>query len=79
MQFNALSRAAFGCFLADILELGWYFVYDNLSGIAIHFKYFGAKINANLISGAEIFVYCDLHWYSFRFLILFIIPQGIRP
>jgi hypothetical protein len=57
MQFNAFGRAALGCFLADILKLGWYFIYDYLRRIAIHLENLRAKIDTNLVSGTEIFVY----------------------
>jgi hypothetical protein len=63
LKFDAFSRATFGRFLADVFKLGWNFVDDYFSDIAVHFEYFGAKIDTDLISSAEIFVYCDLHNY----------------
>lgn len=57
VKLNAFGRAAFGCFFADILELGRNFIYDYLSYIAIHLENLRAKIDTNLVSGTEIFVY----------------------
>jgi len=64
VNLDALGRAAFGGFLADILELGRDLVDDYFGDIAVHLEYFRAKIDADLISGAEIFVYADLHCNS---------------
>jgi hypothetical protein len=72
MKFDAFSRAAFGRFLADILELGWNLIDDHFSDIAIHLEHFRAKIDTDLISCAEIFVYCDLHNYLLS--LFFLVP-----
>jgi hypothetical protein len=75
-NLDALGRAAFGSLTADILELGRDILDDDFGRVAIHLEDLGAKIDADLVPGAEVFVYCHSHLYSFRVFLVNWSSQG---
>jgi hypothetical protein len=57
LDLDAFSGTAVYRLLANVLIFRGHFVNYNLGDVTIHFEHFGAKIDADLITRAEVFVY----------------------